>query len=142
MRKVAPRRRTVLLVEDDESTRRLIRVILEQQGYTVIETDKGSGALKICKEYRMCPVSTPGVYRTETIEQGKRRSISRVGTSLGLLWRRLQRCNRYLCHVCGIWWAGAEYDPTLPKYAGDGVYHNNRLVNVPAIWYGECVNVH
>ena len=21
------------------------------------------------------------------------------------------------------------------------VYHNNRLVNVPAIWYGECVNV-
>ncbi|WP_425395588.1 PAS domain S-box protein [Aeoliella sp.] len=43
---------TILLVEDEESVRLLIRRILEQGGYTVMEASNGREALKIMEEYR------------------------------------------------------------------------------------------
>jgi len=38
---------TVLLVEDEESVRELVRTTLERQGYTVLDTGKGDVALQM-----------------------------------------------------------------------------------------------
>jgi two-component system cell cycle sensor histidine kinase/response regulator CckA len=38
---------TVLLVEDEESVRELVRATLEKQGYTVLDTGKGDVALQM-----------------------------------------------------------------------------------------------
>ena len=43
---------TVLVVEDEESVRRLIRAILERLGYTVIEARDGQEALDVWREQR------------------------------------------------------------------------------------------
>ena len=40
---------TVLLVEDDDTVRRLVREILETNGYTVLEARGGSEALEVCE---------------------------------------------------------------------------------------------
>ncbi len=42
---------TVLLVEDDDSVRRLTRTILENQGYTVLEAKNGGEALLLCEQH-------------------------------------------------------------------------------------------
>jgi PAS domain S-box-containing protein len=42
---------TVLLVEDEEAVRRLVRDILELQGYRVLEADSGMRALEIAHDY-------------------------------------------------------------------------------------------
>jgi two-component system, cell cycle sensor histidine kinase and response regulator CckA len=39
----------ILVVEDDESVRKLIRSILKQSGYTVLEAREGEEALRICE---------------------------------------------------------------------------------------------
>jgi CheY-like chemotaxis protein len=42
---------TVLLVEDEESVRKLARKCLEEQGYTVLEAANSDQALRICNKY-------------------------------------------------------------------------------------------
>jgi CheY-like chemotaxis protein len=42
---------TVLLVEDEESVRQLVRETLEAKGYKVLEADHGEAALRIVAEY-------------------------------------------------------------------------------------------
>jgi two-component system cell cycle sensor histidine kinase/response regulator CckA len=42
---------TVLLVEDEESVRQLVRETLETKGYKVLEADQGAAALKIASEH-------------------------------------------------------------------------------------------
>jgi two-component system cell cycle sensor histidine kinase/response regulator CckA len=42
---------TVLLVEDEESVRQLVRETLESKGYKVLEADHGEAALQIASEY-------------------------------------------------------------------------------------------
>jgi two-component system, cell cycle sensor histidine kinase and response regulator CckA len=42
---------TVLLVEDEESVRQLVRETLESKGYKVLEADNGEAALQIVSEY-------------------------------------------------------------------------------------------
>jgi two-component system, cell cycle sensor histidine kinase and response regulator CckA len=42
---------TVLLVEDDDEVRRLLKDALEQYGYTVLEAPNGGAALLICERY-------------------------------------------------------------------------------------------
>jgi len=42
---------TVLLVEDEESLRRLSREFLENKGYTVLEASNGEEAISICERY-------------------------------------------------------------------------------------------
>jgi PAS domain S-box-containing protein len=41
-------RETVLLVEDSEPVRELVRVILEQEGYEVLEASDGPDAIRVC----------------------------------------------------------------------------------------------
>jgi two-component system, cell cycle sensor histidine kinase and response regulator CckA len=42
---------TILVVEDEESVRRLARRVLEAQGYTVLEAINGADALRIAADY-------------------------------------------------------------------------------------------
>ena len=42
---------TILLVEDEDSLRKLFKVILTQHGYTVLEAPGGEEALVICAQY-------------------------------------------------------------------------------------------
>ncbi|MGH7636821.1 MAG: ATP-binding protein, partial [Gemmatimonadaceae bacterium] len=42
---------TILLVEDEDSVRRLARRVLESQGYTVLEAINGEDALRIAQDY-------------------------------------------------------------------------------------------
>jgi len=42
---------TVLLVEDEESVRQLVRETLESKGYKVLEADQGDAALRIASQY-------------------------------------------------------------------------------------------
>ena len=41
---------TILLVEDEESVRRLARAFLENRGYTVLEARDGAHAVEICEK--------------------------------------------------------------------------------------------
>jgi len=42
---------TVLLVDDDDGVRGVIRAILQSHGYVVLEASHGDGALRIAKQY-------------------------------------------------------------------------------------------
>ncbi|HZU45353.1 MAG TPA: response regulator, partial [Terriglobales bacterium] len=42
---------TVLLVEDEESVRELVRETLKKNGYTVLEASSGEDALRVAREY-------------------------------------------------------------------------------------------
>ena len=42
---------TILLVEDDETVRRLIREVLHKCGYEVLDAADGDAALSICEQY-------------------------------------------------------------------------------------------
>lgn len=42
---------TVLLVEDDEAVRTLVRVVLRKQGYEVLEARAGEDAVRLCREH-------------------------------------------------------------------------------------------
>jgi CheY-like chemotaxis protein len=50
--KPAGGRETILVVEDEPAVRRLTRVLLQRQGYTVIEAANGVEALRVRAEYR------------------------------------------------------------------------------------------
>jgi CheY-like chemotaxis protein len=43
---------TILLVEDEEPVRALMRTILERHGYHVLEAQSGGDALVVCEQYR------------------------------------------------------------------------------------------
>ena len=43
--------KTIMLVEDEESVRTLSRIILEKEGYTIIEAKHGREALLLCEQY-------------------------------------------------------------------------------------------
>jgi two-component system cell cycle sensor histidine kinase/response regulator CckA len=49
-REVAGGSETILLVEDEAGVRRLVRAILQQRGYAVLEADGPEHALRICRE--------------------------------------------------------------------------------------------
>lgn len=46
-----PPAQTILLVEDEATVRRLLRIVLEQRGYRVLEADRGEAALGICRTH-------------------------------------------------------------------------------------------
>jgi CheY-like chemotaxis protein len=43
--------KTIMLVEDEDSVRALSRLILEREGYTIIEARDGKEALLMCEQY-------------------------------------------------------------------------------------------
>lgn len=47
---------TILLVEDEEMVRGLVRMVLERNGYHVLEASSGENALRIAQEYRSQPI--------------------------------------------------------------------------------------
>jgi two-component system, cell cycle sensor histidine kinase and response regulator CckA len=42
---------TILLVEDDEGVRKLVREVLDNEGYRLLEAANGVAALSICAQY-------------------------------------------------------------------------------------------
>jgi two-component system cell cycle sensor histidine kinase/response regulator CckA len=66
---------TVLLVEDEESVRQLVRETLEAKGYKVLEADHGAAALQIASDYHgpidmlITDVVMPGMSGRELSEQ-------------------------------------------------------------------------
>src|SRR5712691_511251 len=66
---------TVLLVEDEESVRELVRETLEAKGYEVLEADHGAAALRIASDYHgpidmlITDVVMPGMSGRELSEQ-------------------------------------------------------------------------
>src|SRR5256885_1401862 len=66
-RKDAPGMETILLVDDDESIRALVRESLEQQGYTVLEACVNSEALLMARRHKgpihlmVADVMMPGI---------------------------------------------------------------------------------
>jgi len=66
---------TVLLVEDEESVRQLVRETLEAKGYKVLEADHGAAALQVASDYHgpidmlITDVVMPGMSGRELSEQ-------------------------------------------------------------------------
>jgi len=65
MSETTPAIRSILLVEDDEDTRYVMRLELEQRGYHVVEAEDGEKAVELAR--RECPdiilmdISLPGM---------------------------------------------------------------------------------
>jgi len=65
---------TILLVEDDEGTRRLVALVLERLGYTVLDAPLGVDALSLYKENKeeidliLIDVVMPGMYGFELVK--------------------------------------------------------------------------
>lgn len=68
---------TVLLVEDDEGVRNLARMVLEMNGYKVLEAESGNAAILICEKYKetihlmLTDVIMPGMSGLELTKQLK-----------------------------------------------------------------------
>src|ERR1041385_4551659 len=64
---------TVLVVEDNDDIRRMLRILLESEGFHVIEAASGGGALNIVKDGRpdviLMDLALPGIDGLETIRR-------------------------------------------------------------------------
>ncbi|MBZ5703634.1 MAG: PAS domain S-box protein [Acidobacteriia bacterium] len=76
---------TILLVEDEESLRKMARVFLENKGYTILEAKNGQEAVEIARQYRgpihllLTDVIMPGMSGRELAEA---LAASRAGIKL------------------------------------------------------------
>ncbi len=63
----------ILIVEDDEKSRRLMRDVLSHQGYEVMETDRGEEALRLMRAHRpalvLLDILLPGISGMDTVRQ-------------------------------------------------------------------------
>jgi two-component system, cell cycle sensor histidine kinase and response regulator CckA len=65
---------TVLIVEDEEAVRRIVKLVLDSSGYTVLEAKDGQQALEIAKEHRghfhllVTDVVMPGMSGRQLVE--------------------------------------------------------------------------
>jgi PAS domain S-box-containing protein len=68
---VPPNRRTILMVDDDESVREFLRAVLETEGYQLLEAASGRGALQQLREQQvdlvLLDVRIPGEIGEETV---------------------------------------------------------------------------
>ena len=89
---------TVLLVEDEESVRELVRVTLLSRGYNVLEAENGERGLQIAESYK----EHIDILITDVVMPGYRRP--RIGQEAALAASRHQRAlsfglhRRYGCH--------------------------------------------
>jgi two-component system cell cycle response regulator DivK len=63
----------ILIVEDDEKSRRLMRDVLEHQGYAVMETDQGEIALELIRKLSptlvLMDINLPGISGMDAIRE-------------------------------------------------------------------------
>lgn len=63
----------ILIVEDDEKSRRLIRDVLNHQGYETLETDRGEEALDLMREHHpdlvLLDILLPGMSGLDTVRE-------------------------------------------------------------------------
>lgn len=64
---------TVLVVEDDEKSRRLLVDVLKNKGYSVIDTDRGEDAIDLARQHRprvaLLDIHLPGIDGVETLQR-------------------------------------------------------------------------
>ena len=63
----------LLIVEDNEMNRKLLRDVLNAKGYTTIESETGEGAVELCREHRpalvLMDIQLPGISGIEALER-------------------------------------------------------------------------
>ena len=63
----------ILIVEDDEKSRRLMKDVLEHQGYAVMETDQGEIGLELIRKCHpqlvLMDIHLPGISGLDTIRE-------------------------------------------------------------------------
>ena len=63
----------ILIVEDDEKSRRLMKDVLEHQGYAVIETDQGEVGLNLIRSHHpdlvLMDIHLPGISGLDAIRE-------------------------------------------------------------------------
>lgn len=63
----------ILIVEDDEKSRRLMRDVLEHQGYAVMETDQGEIAIELIRKLQpalvLMDIHLPGISGLDAIRE-------------------------------------------------------------------------
>ncbi len=63
----------ILIVEDDEKSRRLMRDVLEHQGYDVMETDQGEIAIELIRKLHpslvLMDIHLPGISGLDAIRE-------------------------------------------------------------------------
>jgi two-component system, cell cycle response regulator DivK len=66
-------KKMILIVEDDEKSRRLMRDVLTHQGYDILETDRGEQALEMIRAHRpdlvLLDILLPGISGLDTIRE-------------------------------------------------------------------------
>lgn len=68
---------TILVVDDEPGVRELVRIILEEYGYTVLEAGHGEEALQVCQQYAgsihllLSDVIMPGLIGAPLVERVK-----------------------------------------------------------------------
>jgi two-component system NtrC family response regulator len=74
--------RKILLVDDDQSLRKILAFNLEQEGYSIIEASDGEQALKLCNEHDpdlvITDIKMPGMDGVELLKEIKRRDIEKL----------------------------------------------------------------
>ena len=72
----------ILIVEDDEKSRRLMKDVLEHQGYAVVETDQGEIGLEMIRELHpalvLMDIHLPGISGLDAIRADERIAKTRV----------------------------------------------------------------
>ncbi|NWF91864.1 MAG: PAS domain S-box protein [Syntrophaceae bacterium] len=108
IREVPQGSETILVVEDDETVRRLAIRILKMQGYKVLEASEGDRAFLLCEEYKepihlvLSDVVMPGVSGRQLVER-----IKRIHPEAKVLYMSGYTGNVILHH--GILEAGIEF---------------------------------
>jgi len=68
-----PEKSVILIVEDDEKSRRLIRDVLNHQGYETLETDRGEEALDLMRAHHpdlvLLDILLPGMSGLDTVRE-------------------------------------------------------------------------
>jgi two-component system cell cycle response regulator DivK len=63
----------ILIVEDDEKSRRLVRDVLQHNGYRTIETDNGEQGVRLAHEHRpaliLMDIQLPGINGMDALQR-------------------------------------------------------------------------
>jgi CheY-like chemotaxis protein len=102
---------TVLVVEDDEKSRRLVVDVLTSKGHTVVETERGEDAVDLALRHRpvvaLLDIHLPGIDGVETLRrlraQPETAAIAAVAVTASIMSQDRARID------------AAGFDESLPK---------------------------